>query len=249
MMQRRFGRQRSQIVAVLGTVGRAPRARALVLVAACVAALALGFSGVAAHGGGGAGGHRGGGPEHLSTSVEPVSHGPRDDRGKGDDHTPGTSARSAEEDQAGTAPQATTTFSPGLGPRLSTAGPLPLPLPISLTPLGAPPAPQGNTAGSGRTSGGGTVATTTTAPPVRTAPAVRPSAPSGGGGSAAPPAGGQQPASLPPLVLIPPVGLPTPPRIQSAAAGSLGVVPLLVVILAMAALAGLLGLRLLRRSR
>jgi hypothetical protein len=49
-------------------------------------------------------------------------------------------------------------------------------------------------------------------------------------------------------VLIPPLGLPAPPTFGSVA-GSFGVVPLVIVLVAMTLLATMLVVRLVRRSR
>jgi hypothetical protein len=49
-------------------------------------------------------------------------------------------------------------------------------------------------------------------------------------------------------VLIPPLGLPAPPPFSSAA-GSIGVVPLVIVLVAMTVLAAMLAVRFVRRSR
>jgi hypothetical protein len=49
-------------------------------------------------------------------------------------------------------------------------------------------------------------------------------------------------------VLIPPLGLPAPPALTSVA-GSIGVVPLVIVLVAMTVLAATLAVRFVRRSR
>ncbi len=227
------------------------------MVSACT--LALGVSGVAAHSGGdhGQGEHRGAAPHQVTTRVDAVDHGTKDDRGAGDDRTGsaagehGTPARGPHvAAQPAAEPTVTTTITPtgGRSPRLSVPAVSPPPLPL---------APEGSNPKGASTNPGGAV--TTTVAPTRPSTAPRASTPASSSRPAAgvfvpaPPSGpAPTPAvpriSLPPLVLIPPIGLPSPPSFSTVAGGG-GVAPLIVLLAAMAALSVILGVRLVRRSR
>ena len=218
------------------------RRRLAACAVAGAAALLLGLSGVAAHGGGSPGGRDHGriaAPEHVTTSVQAVGH-TRDDRGNGDDRVPSTDEHGNGHHQltiavAAPPPAPAPTPTPH-GLRLGNSdGSAPMPAPVP--PVTGPP--PGGTPTTTRPTTTRSVGTTSTAPATTVPPpsAVPPSTPP------------QQPApSLPPLVLIPPLGLPTPPALSTVAQGS-GVVPLVVVLVSMAALSVILGLRLARRSR
>ncbi len=249
------------------------RRRLALCAVASACTLAFGVSGVAAHSGGRGdhgGGDHGRAAQQVTTRVDAIDHGRKDDRGAGDDRTRSAGGeRAGAGDERGSAggeaggprlstrttatfPVTTTITPTGRSPRVGEPATSPLPLPVPLPPAGPPP--------EGASTNPGGAATTTPAPvPARSVPAPRPPArpgssrPAAGVFVPAPPSGpAPTPAvpriSLPPLVLIPPIGLPSPPSLNSVG-GSGGVAPLVVVLAAMVALSVILGVRLARRSR
>jgi len=227
---------------LLATVHLDGRRRLAACAMAGAVALLLGISGVAAHGGAPAGARdhgRTAAQEHVTTSVQALGR-PGDDRGNGDDSSPQPGEHGDPHRLriavATPAPSPTATPSPH-GLRLgNTRGSTPAPSPAAPPVTGPPPAAPGT----------GTATTTIrTISPATTVPAPARTVPPP---STVPPPQPTPRVSLPPLVLIPPLGLPTPPTLNAVTAGS-GVVPLVVVLLAMAALSVILGLRLGRRSR
>jgi hypothetical protein len=210
-------------------------------------ALLLGISGAAAHGDGGSPGQRGhGAAGEVHTSIQAVAHGHGEDQG----HT-----GAAEHGDQGGGNVATTTPSSSSaatsGPRRANVANPSLPLP-TLAGLPSTSTGTGTSPGTANPTGATTTSSRVPAPaparhiaPLRVPSVVAVVAPQPVPTPApAPPT----PAPLPPLVLIPPIALPAPP-VFSSAGGSIGVVPLVVVLLAMAALGTILGVRILRRSR
>jgi hypothetical protein len=257
-MQRRTGAGGRRAARLIATQRRERRWRWCALACAAFAALLAGFTAAGARGHGHSQDNHG---YEVTTQVFALNpghageHGQAGDHGQGAANGQGLGVLDLDDRLVTPAPAASVDdddMSPG---RRAAFGQTDLGLPLSTPtlpslPAGPPeenssgPGGNGNSTTTGSTPAPAPVARTTNAPP-----AARPvaAAPRGGSPPAAKPTAAPT-TGLPPLVLIPPLGLPTPPSFNPVS-GGVGALPLLVVVIALVALAAVLAVRILRKSR